>query len=150
MYIWVALVAFSQLLEGSLKFKFVCRYVDNTSKDGFWFVFFCNFTSNQGNGKGKKVSKPHFLGKTWFIYNILKKVHNGFQRRFLNLLESFVIRFLWKCFFRFYSWLAFCKKCQYGRILVLELWVRKISANNIAWFFKFISWLFSMIFWLLM
>ena len=34
MFIWVAVVAFisgsTELLEGSLKFTFVCRYVDNT------------------------------------------------------------------------------------------------------------------------
>ena len=39
MFILVAVVAFifgsSQLLEGSLKFTFICWYVHNTSKDGF-------------------------------------------------------------------------------------------------------------------
>ena len=43
MFIWVAVVALifesSQLLEGSLKFAFVCWYVHNTSNDGFQFFF---------------------------------------------------------------------------------------------------------------
>ena len=34
---------YSQLLEGSLKFTFLCWYVHNTSKDGFhYFLQFCN------------------------------------------------------------------------------------------------------------
>ena len=62
-------------------------------------VFFSILHQIRGNGKGLKVSKPHFFGKIWFICNISKKVHNCFQRWFLNFLDRFVIRFLRKCFF---------------------------------------------------
>ena len=47
------------------------------------------------------------------------------------------IRSLWKCFFLYYSWIAFCRKCFSAKAVVLELWIRKITAYNIAWFSKF-------------
>ena len=134
MSIWVALVAFSQLLEGSLKFAFVC------------LAFFGNFTSNYWNCKRKKVSKPHFLGKIWFIYNFSKVVYNGFQRRFLNCLESFVIRFLWKCLFS----TSILQKVPIWENFSPGIINKNISTSNTADFSSLSSWLFSMIFWLMM
>ena len=99
MSIWVAVIAFSQLLEGSLKFTFVCRMLITHIRMAFSWFFFSILHQIRGNGKGLKVSKPHFFGKIWFICNISKKVHNCFQRWFLNFLDRFVIRFLRKCFF---------------------------------------------------
>ena len=108
--------------------------------------FFSNFTSNYGNCKRKKVSKPHFLGKIWFIYNISKVVYNGFQRRFLNCLESFVIRFLWKCLFL----TSILQKVPIWENFSPGIMNKNISTSNTADFSSLLSWLFSMIFWLMM
>ena len=110
------------------------------------WLFFGNFTSNYGNCKRKKVSKPHFLGKIWFIYNISKVVYNGFQRRFLNCLESFVIRFLWKCLFS----TSILQKVPIWENFSPGIMNKNISISNTADFSSLLSWLFSMIFWLMM
>ena len=53
---------------------------------------------------------------------------------FLNFSEIFTIKFLWKCFLIYISWPAFWQNCLSGKILVLELWIKKVLTNNSAWF----------------
>lgn len=114
-----------------LKLPFVCQYAHNTSKD---LIFLYNFPSKWGDGKGIKVTALYF--KKNLIYLQYLKKGPKWRRRFLNFLGSF-IRFLWNFFLIYHSWQAFCKNCLSGKISVLELWIKKILTNNIAWFFKF-------------
>ena len=128
MFIWVAVVPVMsgslQLLEGSLKFMFVCWYVHITSKDGL-FYFFYNFLSTWGNAKGINMT-VWFFRKNLVYLQFLNKVRNGRD----------VFPISWK-FFHFRFWLAFFKKCLSEEILVLELWIKNFLTNNIVRFTKF-------------
>ena len=73
MFIWVSAVAFifgsSQLPEGSLKFTFVCGYVDKKTSLGWLLAF---FTSNYWNGKRIKEAL-FFFWKNLVYLQYLKK-----------------------------------------------------------------------------
>ena len=63
-----------------------------------------------------------------------------------KFLGKFYHKISVKMSFLYFSWLALCKKCLSGKILVLELWIKKVLTNNIAWFSKFnifLQWFFG-------
>ena len=86
------------------------------------------------NHTTKTIHHHHQFIRAWFfrknlIYLQYLKKGLKWQRRFLHVVEIFIVRFLWKCFL-YYSWLVFCKNCLSGKILVLELWIKRILTSN--------------------
>ena len=92
MFNWVV-VAFifgsSQLLEGSLKFTFVCELVHNTD---IWY--FLQFSIKLEEWNRNKNDSLFFLGKKNGLSAIFYKKDLNWQIQFLNFLESFIIKFL--------------------------------------------------------
>ena len=121
MFSWVAVFVFifgsSQLLEESLKFTFVRRYVD------------------KGNCKGIKVTAWFFRKNLVYLWYLKKGPK--WQKQFLNFLESFVIKLFYENIFFILLLTSILQK-----VLVLEnfsLWImnQKDLNQNITLFCKF-------------
>ena len=59
----------------------------------------------------------------------------GQKQDFLNLLKNFVINFLLNLFYDENVYLlCYCTNLIFGKNLVLEIWVKMLSANQMAGF----------------